>query len=539
MKSMRIVAVLVAGALVSCDSREADGPPRVESGIVGSVVDEEGSPVSGAFVTVVPEGADLSLTVVSDAQGRYALPLTRSGSYRLTAKPSAGASAGAESVVQFAGIGTVEQDVTVGEPDAVWDRAPARAILSRLPAGEDKRRFILDCTGCHQFDQLVVGVAAEERLKNRDEWLAWATQMINGNLFMSPSRTADATVDWLTRHLGPTPASTARPELAWPATPVTPESARAVVTEYPLLVPQDLPHDVKVDVDGKVLVTGQLTGVMYLLDPETGETTFERLPIEQANPRAIDIDSEGNWFVALGAPESIARKDRASGEWDIRFVDVHPHSIQLDAMGAIWYNGHFSKSPELIGRLHFEDEEPQPIIVPDEPMPDGGITMQYGLRVAPDGTVWTTQLMGGKLIRHDPPTGEFELYPLPTPRSGPRRPDIGADGRVWIPEYANNKLAVFDPTSERFTEWELPLPDMLPYVVRVDRARDRVWIGTSAGDAIVRFDPSTETYEVFPLPMKGVVVRHLDVDERTGDVWGSYGAFPSRDRNRVFRLQTR
>ena len=64
-----------------------------------------------------------------------------------------------------------------------------------------------------------------------------------------------------------------------------------------------------------------------------------------------------------------------------------------------------------------------------------------------------------------------------------------------------------------------------------------MWIGTSAGDAIVRFDPTTEAFDMFPVPMKGAIIRHLDVDERTGDVWGSYGAFPSRDRNRVVRLQ--
>lgn len=42
---------------------------------------------------------------------------------------------------------------------AAWSGAPApprsSAWLSRLPAGEAKRKFILDCAGCHQFDEKI------------------------------------------------------------------------------------------------------------------------------------------------------------------------------------------------------------------------------------------------------------------------------------------------------------------------------------------------------------------------------------------------
>ena len=32
---------------------------------------------------------------------------------------------------------------------------PSSAWLSQLPDGETKRKFILDCTGCHQFDEKI------------------------------------------------------------------------------------------------------------------------------------------------------------------------------------------------------------------------------------------------------------------------------------------------------------------------------------------------------------------------------------------------
>jgi virginiamycin B lyase len=514
----------------------SESQPEVVEGVQGFVLDDQGGAVAGAFVTAQFVDGTLSHTVVSDETGRYLIPLSDPEVYELRAKREAGSAYGAGTLLEFNADGVaVEGDVVVSGARADWHTAPARAVLSRLPSGQDKRKLILDCTSCHQFDQIVVG--AEDRLKTEDEWRTWAIQMIDPNPNMSPSRDAAETASWLTSHLPPEPGSTTRPELVWPSLPVSADAPRAVVTEYEIPVPEDLPHDVKVDVDGRVLVTGQLTGLMYLLDPSTGEIAMEEVPTEFANPRAIDIDDAGNWYIALGATESIARKDRATGEWDIRFVDMHPHSIQLAPDGAIWYNGHFTRDPERIGRIAFDEEEPRPIVVPSDPMPDGGITMQYGLRLGPDGTVWTTQLMGGRLVRYDPPTGDFRLYDLPTEASGPRRPDVGADGRVWIPEYANNRLAVFDPETETFHEYEMPVPDMLPYVVRVDRTRDLVWIGTSAADALIRFDPSTERFDVFPLPMKGAIIRHLDIDESSGDVWGSYGAYPSRGRNRIVRLR--
>ena len=105
-----------------------------------------------------------------------------------------------------------------------------------------------------------------------------------------------------------------------------------------------------------------------------------------------------------------------------------------------------------------------------------------------------------------------------------------------IPEYAAGSLAMFDPETERFTEYDLPIRDALPYVIRVDRARDRIWIASSPAEIIFRFDPSSHRFDVFPMPTRGALIRHIDIDETAGDVWGSYGAFPSRGVNKVFRL---
>lgn len=156
----------------------------------------------------------------------------------------------------------------------------------------------------------------------------------------------------------------------------------------------------------------------------------------------------------------------------------------------------------------------------------GGTPIPYGLRIAPDGSVGGTELRGNRIVRLDPESGSTRAFDVPVPVSGPRRPDFAADGNFWIPEYAGNALTRFDPRTETFTRYLLPVDDALPYVVRIDHARERIWIGSGAADAVFMFDPQADQFELYPLPSSGALVRHTDIDEETGQVWLAYGAAP-------------
>jgi hypothetical protein len=50
------------------------------------------------------------------------------------------------------------------------------AWLSRLPDGEAKRKFILDCTGCHQFDQKIA--RPEGTPRTEAQWAEAVTRML-------------------------------------------------------------------------------------------------------------------------------------------------------------------------------------------------------------------------------------------------------------------------------------------------------------------------------------------------------------------------
>lgn len=393
-------------------------------------------------------------------------------------------------------------------------------VLALLPDGPQKRRFILDCSGCHQLD--ASRMFADGAPRSEDEWRVIVQRMrqIGGassaSPLVSPDRDAAGTAAWLVEHLhAPPPPGAGVP---------VPEGAE--ITPFPFPHENDLPHDLAVEADGDVIVTGMFTHRMVRLDPSNGSWTDVPIPVGGANPRAIEIDAAGDWWVLLGGPGKIARYRAGDDEWDTWDIGMYGHSLRLDGHGRVWFNGHFTREPALIGWLDIASGRVRTVEIPYSPPPDIEHPMPYGLRASDDGTVWGTELWGGRIYEHDPGTRTTRVHKMPEPHSGPRRPGVDADGRLWIPEYAANRLTSYDPATAEFRSFEFPLPDVLPYVVDVDRRTGHVWVGTAAADVVYRFAPDSERFTAYPMPTEGALIRHLVIDEERGEVWAAYGAFP-------------
>ena len=424
--------------------------------------------------------------------------------------------------VSLAGEST-SRGAGVHAPAAADSLPPSSAWLALLPDGETKRRFVLDCTGCHQLHEGIAFTGGRPR--TREEWHAAVQRMLGyagastGFPVISAAREPAATAEWLATHLVKKPAAP-RPV---PALPI----GEARVTEFPLPVPRDLPHDVAVDSGGRVLVTGMFTDRIFVLDGTSGTLDTVPIPVPRANPRAVEVDAQGRWWVVLGAPGRLARYEPAQREWRTFDVGFYAHSVAVGRDGRAWANGHFTRDPAVLAAVDSSGQV-QRVELPRHPSlaTVAGGPIPYEVRVAPDGRVWTSELQGNRLTWHDPRTGASGAITMPVEHSGPRRFDIDAHGDLWIPAYANNEIVRFTPASQRFERFTLPLPDAAPYVVRVDPAGDRLWIGTGAADAVLSFEPRTRRFTVYPLPSRGAMVRHLAVDPRTRDVWLAYGASP-------------
>ena len=289
---------------------------------------------------------------------------------------------------------------------------------------------------------------------------------------------------------------------------------------------RDLPHDVAVDSAGRVLVTGMFTDAIYALDTATGVFRAYGIPMQRANPRAIEIAANGDWWVVLGAPTRLARYTPATDAWKTWDVRMYAHSAAIAADGKVWFNGHFTRAPEQIGFVDPRADSVRFVDLPPHPTraTDGHGPIPYELRVAPDGVVWMSELQGHRMIAYDPRTGSARAFDLPTGISAPRRFDVDRAGAVWIPTYAASTLVRLDPATGRMEEIPLPRKDAVPYIARV--AGGSVWVGTNASDEVYRYDAGERRWTVYPLPSRGAVIRHMVVDPRNGDLWLAYGASP-------------
>jgi virginiamycin B lyase len=517
-----VIAVMLVVLLTSAGGHE--GPGRV--GVVsGRVVDGAGAAVGGVFVGLRATGAAVTHTRVTDASGRFSFPPQPAGAYELRAHRAD--LTGAAVAVQLAEDGTAAQELRVAADAVAPADRPASHFLALLPAGEEKRRFILDCTGCHTFDDRILLPAGSAR--THAGWAEAVARMLgfagpaSGFPVIAAGREPEATAAFLTAYTAGGAASLA----PFRAPAVDAAAARALITEYDIPAPTDLPHDVAIDSAGEVIITGMFTHRMYVLDAATGGYETLPIPVEGANPRAVEVGADGSWWVLLGGPGQIARYDPRAQEWTTFPIGLYGHSLGPDGRGRVWFNGHFTKAPELMGYVDASTGEKHTFDVPPHPtMATTSGPIPYELRVAPDGGVWISELAGNRVVRFDPEQRTFAVHTMPEPHAGPRRLDIAPDGTVWIPEYAGNRITRLDPRTGEFRGWELPLADAAPYVARVDARTGIVWIGTGAADAIVAFDPRAERFTTYPLPTRGAMIRHIAIDPRNGDVWAAYGASP-------------
>jgi virginiamycin B lyase len=205
----------------------------------------------------------------------------------------------------------------------------------------------------------------------------------------------------------------------------------------------------------------------------------------------------------------------------------------------VWFNGHFTRDPEILGRLDPATGAVDSFVVPRHPaLGDSGGPVPYELRLAPDGAVWMSELQGNRLIRLDR-EGSMRLYEMPEPWSGPRRLDVDRGGRVWIPAYSGGAVWRLEPGSGRFKRYPLPIADAAPYVCRVNPATGDVWVGAGAADVVFRIDPASGKCRVYPLVTRGATIRHMAVDAGRNEVWLALGASPAIHPARIVRLRPR
>jgi virginiamycin B lyase len=133
-----------------------------------------------------------------------------------------------------------------------------------------------------------------------------------------------------------------------------------------------------------------------------------------------------------------------------------------------------------------------------------------------DGMMWIPYYgRGNEVVRLNPNTAEMTRFPLPFTKTAGIHSAIPApDGTVWFTEAMTGRIGQLKPDTKEITEHHNPpLADGRhtgAHTVRVD-LYGRVW--SSGGPAITMFDPKTDQFQHFDLGATYGIVAGKDGDQ--------------------------
>lgn len=502
--------------------------------VTGRVFDAD-TAAAGATVTATDAANSVTVTVFSDDSGRYHLPLKRAGRYRLSARFERRSVTGIEIDTNDA---TTTQDLRLAADADYLARVPSSAWLDLLPDGDMKREFILNCTSCHELDSARLLVDGKPR--NREQWDAAFALMraIDQYALLPPGFDDNAYAAWLTEHLTAERIATLVP----PAPPNVDALAGVRITEYPLPLDKELPHDLVVGPDGRIWITAFFADVIWAFDPASGD--YQTYALRAAGSegwgqaRALAFDADGTLWVILGGSHQLVALDPDDGSRTTYDVGMYAHSLAIDGTGRIWFNDYFARE-ERIGMLDPASGKVEHIALPSAKLPEAdGLPLPYGLQIDSAGRLYSTQLAANTVALYDTRDGSARLLTMPDDNAGPRRPAIDADDRLWIPEWNTGHLSRYDPATDTFARFPLGSSAIGGYDAEVDPRSGEIWVTGALGASMLLFDPATASALEIPLPRNPAYTRHLAVDPVTGDLWSAYSSLPAAEP-RLVRIERR
>jgi hypothetical protein len=127
--------------------------PAALSGQVSST--EEGA-MEGVVVSAKKDGATISVSVGTDAQGRFAFPAARleSGRYTLKARAAGYELDGAKAADVAAG-GEAKADIRLKKVKNLSAHLTNAEWMMSIPGADEQKRFLLNCNGCHTLERIM------------------------------------------------------------------------------------------------------------------------------------------------------------------------------------------------------------------------------------------------------------------------------------------------------------------------------------------------------------------------------------------------
>jgi virginiamycin B lyase len=533
------MAVLLLGACL-CGILPAQAADSAAlSGVVTS--DAEGK-MEGVLVSAKRPGGKITVTVVSDKDGRYAFPADRlsAGKYELSIRATGYDMA---QPGQMATVGTkiAQADIHLQKTKDLPSQMTDVEWLASMPGTrEQKQKLFVICATCHTLTPIVKSSYDENGWKTTlvRMW-NWSQSSYFNKPILSPHREKARPGDEeLAKYLDSINLKSKTQfdfELKTMDRPKG-EDTKVIITEYDLPRVDAQPHDAVSDAQGMVWYSDFAEGIVGRLNPRTGEIKEWNNPVDQpgipGGYQDLEFDPAGNPWVGRHELNGFAKFDKKTEKFqnfslpaDMVSPTTRTTFLTVTPQGKVWIKDDQDKKAFLFdpttNTFKGFDQFPEGVIsrkVALNPNFPGDVSSRepdlhniYGINSDSAGNEYGADILGGNILKVDAASGKATMYPTPTPESGPRRMHVDAQDRIWIGEFYGNKLAMFDTRSADFQEWAHPIPWYGPYDVVPDK-EGWVWTGAMSSDFITRFNPKTGEFRKYLLPRVGANVRRVDVD---------------------------
>src|SRR3954452_21965328 len=130
-------------------------PAQAQSALTGVVTSAEEGAMEGVVVSAKKDGSTITVSVVSDAQGRFSFPADRlePGHYTLKARAAGYEVDGAKAADVAAGQ-DAKTEIKLKKVKNLSAHLTNAEWLVSMPGTNEQKQFLLNCTSCHTLERI-------------------------------------------------------------------------------------------------------------------------------------------------------------------------------------------------------------------------------------------------------------------------------------------------------------------------------------------------------------------------------------------------
>jgi len=527
----RVLLLVVAAALAAGFILGAETQTPVA--LTGQVLSAEEGAMEGVLVSAKKADSTITVTVVSDEQGRYRFPVSKlaPGQYSLRIR-AVGYDMDTPHDVQVANGATATADLKLVKTRDLAAQLSNSEWLASFPGTEQQKASIRACTHCHTLERVARSRYDVDKLTSVIERMSTYPQLsfpmkiqklvaprIGGG--EDPLEQRQSGWRRQAQYLSTINLSSAPHWNYEFKTLPRPKgrAAKVIYTEYDLPAKTRQPHDVIVDSHGMAWYASFGEQILSKLDPKTGKVTEYEVPLLKpkmpTGSLAVRFDEDENIWLGMQFQGGLAKFDQKTEKFQtwslppeingdyVQVNQVSPEHHKVD--GKVWLQDAGTYTVLRLDEKSGKYEVFEPFKIPRPNI--------YDVISDPQNNVYFTVFGRGDIGRIDAKTGKIAVYPTPTSSSAPRRGMLDIWGRLWFGENRANRIGMYDTKAERFQEWIAPSAESWPYDVTADKNGD-AWGGGEFSDRVLRLNPKSGEIVEYLLP-KFTNIRRVFVDNST------------------------